>query len=54
MAERLAALFSSRKPANKKKSSLPVYENTSVTFENNQVFIVTRLPRGSIDSLLRS
>lgn len=29
-----------------------VYENTKVTFENNQVFIVTRLPRASIDSLL--
>lgn len=29
-----------------------IYENTKVTFENNQVFIVTRLPRGSIDSLL--
>jgi hypothetical protein len=28
-----------------------VYENTKVTSENNQVFIVTRLPRGSIDSL---
>lgn len=29
-----------------------VYENTKVTTENDQVFIVTRLPRGSIDSLL--
>lgn len=29
-----------------------LYENTKATFENNQVFIVTRLPRGSIDSLL--
>ena len=27
------------------------YQNTQITFENNQVFIVTRLPRGSIDSL---
>jgi hypothetical protein len=30
-----------------------VYENTSLSFKNNQVFIVTRLPRGSIDSLLK-
>jgi hypothetical protein len=29
-----------------------ILENTKITFENNQVFIVTRLPRGSIDSLL--
>jgi hypothetical protein len=29
-----------------------ISENTKITFENNQVFIVTRLPRGSIDSLL--
>jgi hypothetical protein len=29
-----------------------VYENTKVNSENNQVFIVTHLPRGSIDSLL--
>jgi hypothetical protein len=29
-----------------------VAENTSVTFENNQVFIVIRLPRASIDELL--
>lgn len=30
-----------------------VYENTKATAENDQVFIVTRLPRGSIDSLLK-
>jgi hypothetical protein len=28
-----------------------IYENTTVTAENNQVFIVTRLPRAAIDSL---
>jgi len=28
-----------------------IYQNTKATTENNQVFIVTRLPRGSIDSL---
>jgi hypothetical protein len=38
-----------------RKTGVPqavIYQNTSVSFENNQVFIVTRLPRGSIDSLL--
>lgn len=28
------------------------YKNTKATSENNQVFIVTRLPRGSLDALL--
>jgi hypothetical protein len=30
-----------------------IYENTKAKSENNQVFIVTRLPRAGIDSLLR-
>ena len=30
-----------------------IYENTKATSENNQVFIVTRLPRGSLDELLK-
>jgi hypothetical protein len=30
-----------------------IYENTKITSQNNQIFIVTRLPRGSIDSLLK-
>jgi len=29
-----------------------ILKNTELTFENNQVFIVTRLPRASIDDLL--
>lgn len=29
-----------------------ILKNTQITYENNQVFIVTRLPRGSIDALL--
>ncbi len=29
-----------------------IYENTSLSFENNQVFIVTRLPRAPLDSLI--
>jgi hypothetical protein len=31
-----------------------VYENTKATSENNLVFIVTRLPRGSLDELLKN
>ncbi len=31
-----------------------IYENTRATFENNQVFVVTRLPRGSLDKLLKN
>jgi hypothetical protein len=31
-----------------------VADHTEVTAQNDQIFIVTRLPRGSIDSLLRS
>ena len=31
-----------------------IYENTKVTFENNEVVIVTRLPRGSLDELLKN
>lgn len=30
-----------------------IYDNTKVLSSSNQVFIVTRLPRGSIDSLLK-
>lgn len=34
------------------KSVSVILKNTELTFENNQVFIVTRLPRASIDELL--
>lgn len=43
----LAKISSSSKPTKLKT----VAENTKVTFENNQVTIVTNLPRASIDSL---
>lgn len=43
------ARISSNKKAAKEKI---VAEKTKVTTENNQVFIVTRLPRASIDALL--
>ncbi len=31
-----------------------IYENTRATSENNEVFVVTRLPRGSLDRLLKN
>lgn len=34
------------------KAENVILKNTEITFENNQVFIVTRLPRASIDELL--
>ncbi len=37
----------------KSKPQKVVYEKTKITSQKNQIFIVTRLPRGSIDSLLK-
>ncbi len=51
-AEAFNKVFVSKKLALKNGVSLPIYENTKAISENNQVFIVTRLPRGSIDALL--
>lgn len=44
--------FIAKKVAVKNKAALSIYENTKAHAENNQVFIVTRLPRASIDELL--
>ena len=42
-------------PLNERNATVKTLaKNTFFSFQNNQVFIVTRLPRGSIDSLLRS
>ncbi len=53
LADLLKVEFAHR--ANKAKQNLPrlVYQNTLVITENNQVFIVTRLPRAAIDSLIK-
>ena len=51
-AEAFNKVFVSKKIAIKNAVNLSIYENTKVTSENNQVFIVTRLPRGSLDALL--
>ena len=44
--------FSSAAISAENKSLKQVYENTKVTSLNNQIFIVTRLPRAGIDSHL--
>ena len=51
-AERFAEVFVTKKVALKNSIKLPIYQNIKVTSENNQVFIVTRLPRAGLDSLL--
>lgn len=52
-AEFLNHKFSVAAENSKNDLTKQIYENTIVSAENNQVFIVTRLPRGSIDSLLK-
>jgi len=47
-------VFISQKIALKKFANPLIYENTETRSENNQVFIVTRLPRGSLDELLKN
>jgi hypothetical protein len=51
-AEAFGKVFLEQKDASKNTINLPIYENTKAISENNQVFIVTRLPRASIDSLI--
>ena len=51
-AEFLNQEFSSSAVSIENKLLKQIYENTEATSENNQVFIVTRLPRGSLDALL--
>lgn len=50
LTEYLAKISSTSKPTRLKI----VAENTKITFENNQVFLITNLPRASIDSFLAS
>lgn len=47
-----ASLDFKRCQSNKKPVNV-IYVNTTVAHENDQVFIVTRLPRAAIDSLLK-
>jgi hypothetical protein len=53
-AEFLNQDFSSSAALIKDALTKEIYENTKATSENNQVFIVTRLPRGSLDELLKN
>lgn len=51
-AMRFSEIFVARKVELKNSRKLPIYENTRCAAENNQVFIVTRLPRAGLESLL--
>lgn len=51
-AEFLNREFSSRATSIETALIKQIYENSSVAFENNQVFIHTHLPRGSLDEYL--
>lgn len=53
LAENLTHLFDPKFDETAEQSVKLIYENTKVSSENNQVFIVTRLPRGSLDNLLK-
>lgn len=53
-AEFLNEEFSSSAVSVENNLTKQIYENTRATAENNQVFIVTRLPRGSLDQLLKN
>ncbi|HEY0458720.1 MAG TPA: hypothetical protein VGC97_06165 [Pyrinomonadaceae bacterium] len=48
----LTRVFKVKLDQSKSTVDKQIYENTKAHAENNQVFIVTRLPRASIDSLL--
>ena len=53
LAENLNQVFTIKIRENANKPEIKqFYENTKSSSENNQVFIVTRLPRGSLDALL--
>lgn len=52
-AEFLNREFASSANSIEDKPLKQIYKNTNASFENNQVFIVTRLPRAAIDSLLK-
>lgn len=53
LAENLTRLFHPKFDESAEPSVKLIYENTKVSTENNQVTIVTRLPRGSLDDLLK-
>ena len=52
VADAFNRFFVAQKVGLKHKAALSIYENTKAHTENNQIFVVTRLPRASIDALL--
>lgn len=53
-AEAFSQVFLAKKVALTDHGNLLIYENTRISSENDQVFIITRLPRGSLDALVKS
>jgi hypothetical protein len=53
LAENLTRIFHPKFDEAAEPSVKLIYENTKVSTGNNQVFIVTRLPRGSLDALIK-
>ena len=53
LAESLGQVFDLRTSSSTNQAVKEVYKKTQIRSENNQVFIVTRLPRGSLDELLK-
>jgi hypothetical protein len=51
--EKIKTIYQQKSVQSSKNVSYLVYQNTTINSADNQVFIVTRLPRGSIDSLLK-
>ena len=51
-AERFIEVFAAKKAGLRGTTQIPVYESIKCVAENNQVFIVTRLPRAGLDALL--
>jgi hypothetical protein len=53
-ANNLNALFANKAAVSQNTATRRFYEHTRAKTENNQVLVVTRLPRGSLDALVRS
>lgn len=52
--EQLTKVFADKTALENDAVLTQIYLSTNVSFENNQVFIVTRLPRAALDSLLKA
>jgi hypothetical protein len=54
IADSFQIYLSNAKAANKNNPEAILLENTKISFENNQVLVVTNLPRAGLDSLLKA